>query len=264
MRGLVGPIVVLAVLCAAAPARAGEVSLWACRGPDGAALGPVTTAVNGDAVVEPGCARGRFTRPDPASGSEALARVDVPPATTLTGVRLDRMGRGPGYSALTSVGALESADADGVANFVAGGDWVALRLRCDAADRCADAGLAGFELRSATLTVQDTTEPAVVVGGVREPASGTLDLDVRGTDTGLGLWRARRCSTARGSPARPSAAAPSCLRPTAPSTSRPACCARPRRRSASPSTPRPSPTGRTRSASSCLTLPATRSSRRTR
>ena len=104
MRGLVGPIVVLAVLCAAAPARAGEVSLWACRGPDGAALGPVPVAVSGDTVAELGCARARFTRPDPAAASEAVARVDVPPVTTLTSVRLDRVGRGPGYSAVTSGG----------------------------------------------------------------------------------------------------------------------------------------------------------------
>ena len=45
---------------------------------------------------------------------------------------------------------LESADGDGVTTFTAAGDWVALRLRCEAAERCADAGLAGFELRSAT------------------------------------------------------------------------------------------------------------------
>ena len=190
MRRLVVAFVVLACLVAVAPARAGEVSLWACRGPAGEALGPVLTAATGDTVVEPGCARARFTRPDPAAGSEALARVDVPPVTTLTSVRLDRLGRGPGYSALTSAGALETADGDGVATFTTGGEWVALRLRCEAAERCADAGNAAFELRSATLVVQDTSQPAFAVGGLRDPATGTLALEIQATDGGAGLWRA--------------------------------------------------------------------------
>ena len=114
----------------------------------------------------------------------------MPPATTLSGVRLDRAARGPGYSALTSGGVLESADGDGVATFTATGDWVALRLRCEAAERCSDAGLAGFELRSAALTVNDATAPNLAVGGVRDPAIGTLDLEVNAVDTGVGLWRA--------------------------------------------------------------------------
>ena len=88
------------------------------------------------------------------------------------------------------MGVLESADGDGVVTFTAGGEWVALRLRCEAAERCADAGNAGFELRSATLVVQDATQPALAVGGLRDPASGTLDLDIRATDSGVGLWRA--------------------------------------------------------------------------
>ncbi|HEX6021786.1 MAG TPA: hypothetical protein VFZ00_07315 [Solirubrobacter sp.] len=185
MRRLVVACAVLACLVGAAPARAGEVSLWACPG-------LVITAATGDAVFEPGCARARFTRPDPAAASSAVARIDVPPVTTLTGVRLDRAARGPGYSALTSAGTLETADGDGVVTFATGGDWLELRLRCEtAAERCTDAGDAGFELRAATLVVQDSTAPSLVVGGLRDPASGTLELEVLATDTGIGLWRAR-------------------------------------------------------------------------
>ena len=88
---MVVPVAVLVVLAAAVPARAGEVSLWSCRGPDGAALGaaPFTTIANGDAVIEAGCAgasggmRARFTRADPAGQSDASVRLDVPPGTAL-------------------------------------------------------------------------------------------------------------------------------------------------------------------------------------
>ena len=111
----------------------------------------------------------------------------MPPATTLSGVRLDRAARGPGYSALTSGGVLESADGDGVATFSATGEQVALRLRCEATERCSDASLAGFELRSAAGTVNDASAPNLAVGGVRDPATGTLDLEVNSVDTGIGL-----------------------------------------------------------------------------
>ena len=78
MRRSVGPIVVLAVLCAAAPARAGEVSLWACRGPDGGrARAPVTTAVErGRRWSSPACAAGAIhaTRPGGGVGGVGACR----------------------------------------------------------------------------------------------------------------------------------------------------------------------------------------------
>ena len=221
MRGLVGPSSCSPCCARRRPRAPARSRCGRAAGRTGAALGPVPTAANGDAVVEPGCARARFTRPDPAAGSEAVgarrraARDDADQRAA--GPR----GRGPGYSALTSAGALESADGDGVATFTAGGEWVALRLRCEAAERCADAGTAGFELRSATLTVQDTT--AAGARGRRRARSGERHARPRGPGdrqrrSGSGARRPR--STTRRSPARPSAAAPSCHRPTPPSTSR--------------------------------------------
>lgn len=190
-------LTLLVLLLFAAPASAGEARLWACHGPTGAPLGSdaflraqVFDVEFGGGCDLPGSAlTAGFTRSDPNGQSEAKLIAPVPPGVVLSAVRLDRTARGPGYA----VGALESESAgallDGVATYPASGDSVALHVRCDAAlnARCAGVGTAGFAVRALALTVQDATGPAFVVGGMRSPAGGVIDLDIGASDDGLGL-----------------------------------------------------------------------------
>src|SRR4051794_31369799 len=80
MRRLVTSAGLLAMLAFAAPAHAGDVTLWACHGPAGGALGaaPIQTT---------GTVSGNCDAPATALRADQL-QVQVPAATTLSSVRL--------------------------------------------------------------------------------------------------------------------------------------------------------------------------------
>ncbi|WP_035128012.1 hypothetical protein [Conexibacter woesei] len=173
---------------AAAPtsAPAASVTLWACHGPAGQALGvpPLVASTGGDGVigqVGAGCAgpgdggvRATFTRPDPSGGSFARWRLDVPAGVAVSGVRLARSVFGDfGGTTLEDGGA-------------------AFGVRCEAAPdaRCAASSVPGIDVSSVQVDVVDDAAPRGAVGGVVSPAAGKLSLSVRATDAGLGLARA--------------------------------------------------------------------------
>jgi hypothetical protein len=213
-------------LAAPAPARAGNVTLWACHGPGGQPLGtgPLIENSSGDGVAtgygsacsvqigslaDGGLAAG-FGRPDPLGGSAAGWRVEVPAGTTLTSVGLDRATAGFGaepqssdrqlYEASTSAGVLESsslADATDVARsgavmFPASpAEDVTFGVTCGAplGGRCAapSSGTVGVQVSSIALGVSDDGPPAVAVGGISDPAGDPLPVAITATDPGLGL-----------------------------------------------------------------------------
>ncbi|HEY6886508.1 MAG TPA: hypothetical protein VI300_01975 [Solirubrobacter sp.] len=192
-------LVLLAFCLLMAPASADEARLWACHGPDGAPLGLGASAVDGQSTggscAAPGSA---FTLQFPSATPQGLTgpslRLAVPPGVDLTAVRLDRAARGPGYYASADTATLESETAgqllDDVTTLQASpAGAVKLGLRCDAPvdASCAGAGAAKLDLRSAALIVDDKSAPVAAVGGLRNPASSGLDLDVQAADEGLGL-----------------------------------------------------------------------------
>jgi hypothetical protein len=213
---------------AAAPASApaADVTLWACHGPGGQALGvpPLVAATSGDGVIAAygaGCGgpagalgdggvRATFTRPDPAGGSSARWRLDLPSDLTVAGVRLARRtlglgtlpagdGGGQDYTSETSAGPLEVVDAggaarDGVLSAAApGASFVRFGVACTrtAVERCAAPSSAalGVDVGSIAVAVHDDFAPRGAVGGATSPAAGRLALSVRATDAGIGLAR---------------------------------------------------------------------------
>ena len=198
----ISTLALLAFLALTTPSHAGEARLWACHGPAGAPLGSTAffraqvfdVAFSGGCDLPDSALTGSFTRADPTGASEARLIAAVPPGVTLKSVTLDRTARGPGYSATAPAsGAFESENAgtvlEGVTTAAASGGSVAFGVRCEAAitARCDGLAAAGFSLRSLALTVQDATGPTFAVGGIRSPATGLLDLDVRAFDNGIGL-----------------------------------------------------------------------------
>jgi hypothetical protein len=220
-------VVAAGVALAAPTAFAGNVTLWACHGPTGQPLGagPLAPSSYEDgqfttygsgcsgqaAVLTDGGVVASFGRSDPLAGSYANWRVAVPPGTTLSSVTLDRATRGFGglpqaddpllYQASTSDGVLESTsldDASGLALFgnrtfpVGGGESVTFGVTCGptASGRCAappGSSIPGVDVSAVALEVADDGAPDVAVGGVEDPADGTLPLLLRATDPGLGL-----------------------------------------------------------------------------
>jgi hypothetical protein len=207
-----------------ASAGAAPVTLWGCHGPAGQALGmgAFVASVGGDGVTDTpagGCGsaagdgglRAAFTRVDPVSGSAAGWRVELPAGVAVGDVRLVRRtsgfggtpvaGGGQRYRAVTAGGVLEASSVedstnvplDGAAVFPAtgGGGFVSVGVSCSAADRCAapSATPIGVDLDAVAVTVDDVDAPRGAVGGIVSPASGTLNLNVRATDSGVGLAR---------------------------------------------------------------------------
>ncbi|WP_027005274.1 hypothetical protein [Conexibacter woesei] len=221
-----GLAAVAAGAAVALPAAAGAapVTLWGCHGPAGQALGtaPFTATASGDGtadLVGGGCAdalgdgglRAAFTRPDPATGSAAGWRAELPAGVAVSEVRLVRrtsgfggapvLGGGQRYAAATAGGVLESgsvedgtnAALDGAVAFPApGGGFVSAGVSCAAADRCAapSATPLGVQVDALAVTMDDADAPRGAVGGIVTPASGTVTLSVRATDAGIGLARA--------------------------------------------------------------------------
>lgn len=152
-----------------------------------------------------------FSRPDPAVDSEASWRLEVPEGLALESVRVERAVSGfgdtamPGdpqwYEAETSSEpleslSLESGDPPLEALFrePAKGGFVRLRVGCGPASglqRCEaprSGETVGVEISSFALGVRDDTPPSgPPPGGVQSPASGTLNLGLYASDTGLGL-----------------------------------------------------------------------------
>jgi hypothetical protein len=216
---------------ATAPAAgAAQATLWACHGPAGQPLGtaPFVADAGGDGAAETfagGCGtaagvlddgglRAAFARADPSGGSAAGWQAKLPDGLVVTQVGLSRRtsgfggapvpGGAQGYVAETADGPLESssvgdgtnAPLDGTAAFTAPArSYVRFGLRCasPAAERCAapSATPLAVAVGAVAVTVSDPDAPRGAVGGITSPASGTLALNVRATDEGIGLASAR-------------------------------------------------------------------------
>jgi hypothetical protein len=166
MRRLPVLLALLSSLAVAAPAHAGEVTLWACHGPTGGALGSGRIVTTGP--VGGGC--------DAPQTSISAATLTMTAPADLVSVRLSRRAEA-GYVA-SADRVLESAEEtlDGEVQLAAGGRY--LRLSGPVA------------LRHAALTVRDDTPPTLAVGGARTPATGRMTLTVNAHDEGAGLVRA--------------------------------------------------------------------------
>jgi hypothetical protein len=199
----------------ASSASASDVWLWACHGPSGSPLGNAFGS-NNLTPYDGGCAsaggsldngglRGALT---PANGlitGSANANFTIPSSTKLTGLRVQRratgVAAGLAYSvtAPTSQNALETVNGADVPaddkTFTVDpgatvGGTVSVALGCGAAARCAAGGPATLDVSRIGLKVAETGDaqgPTFAVGGTRSPAAGTLNLDIRANDAGVGL-----------------------------------------------------------------------------
>lgn len=174
-RSLVG-LLVLPFLALATPAHGAEVTLWACAGPGGTGLGkgPIVTAQtsSGDCLGTP--------------LSSTSLRMTVP--ADLVSVSVDRRAQGPGYVA-TAGGELERIDDASMRDGVLAGPASGRELVLSGGTTT---------LRSAALTVDDSTRPTATVA-LPNRASGTLSVPVDAADTGVGL--ASVIATIDGAPA---------------------------------------------------------------
>jgi hypothetical protein len=210
-----------------ASASAASVALWACHGPGGEPLGsaPFSSTASGDGRATGygnGCEgpagtgglTATFSRPDPAGGSVAAWRLDVPSGVVLGEVRIVRATSGFGgtqvsgdpqmYEAATSSTMLELAALDQPSDVPLGGElsvsgvtgrFVRVGVRCEVlgGQRCAappEAGATvGVEVSSVALGVLDGSPPVGAVEGVRSPVESgeTIMLLLEASDTGLGL-----------------------------------------------------------------------------
>jgi hypothetical protein len=200
MRSPLALAVAVVALAAPASARANEVRLWACHGPDGRAVpasydvqrsaGAFVTPTSSVPCATPGdTIRLGFTTPGPPEGSFAVLRLNAPAGVQLVGVWLVRRATGPGYFARTSTTDLEAENAgatlDGVFAHAATGAWVELGLRCASAG-CDMTG-AALDFHSAALVVRDGSSPSFSVSALPASAAGVTALTVDARDTGLGL-----------------------------------------------------------------------------
>jgi hypothetical protein len=204
MRILVALAVAAMALAAPVSARAGDARLWACHGPDGAAVGAsfetyktagsFVTPTSGDACSTPSDSiRVGFTNTSPQEGSFAALRLNAPADVQVLNARIGRTATGPGYYARTATQELEALDApdtrDGVFEHAATGSWVELGLRCASAG-CDMTG-ALLEFRSLALDVRDDVAPSFTLGDLPAYAAGATPLIVDARDTGIGLASVR-------------------------------------------------------------------------
>jgi hypothetical protein len=202
MRRLLA-LAVFAVLAAApASARAGDVMLWACHGPDGRLPLPVSydAARSASAFVtltssQPcqtasDSIRLGFQNTSPPEGSFASLRFTPPPGSSaIEGVWLGRSVTGPGYYARTSTTDLESLDGpgsrDGVFRAEASGAWVELGVRCASAG--CDMTTTQLDFHSLALEVRDDLRPTFGVAQIPGYAAGVVNILVDARDSGIGL-----------------------------------------------------------------------------
>jgi hypothetical protein len=197
-------LALLAFLLPAAPSHAGDARLWACHGPTGQPLGmsdwmqvsaSVDTMVSGGCNLPGSALTVHFTKDAPTGTATGAITVSPPPGVALREITLDRRATGPGYFARSSSRTLETASAGetltGPVTFAdTGSSFVSLGLKCDQpspATSCSGYGDVMLEARSVALTVTDVEAPMFAVGGLRNPADGTLALDIRANDPGIGL-----------------------------------------------------------------------------
>ncbi len=214
--GLTGAV--LALSAGTAPAR--PVALWGCHGPLGQPLGAAglvaAQAGDGSTFAAAGACESAtglvasFARPDPAGGSAASWRADVPAQTTLQGARVVRAittaaapyGAGTPQRYLFSAGgaALESinlldvwATPPGTVIASASGMSATAGVDCPrpAGERCSAAAPGALTIGALVLDVDDAIPPRGSVGGLRSPGRGVLTLEVNAADDGVGLAVAR-------------------------------------------------------------------------
>ncbi|HET6509054.1 MAG TPA: hypothetical protein VFG42_19830 [Baekduia sp.] len=216
---IAGLSAVVLALGAGATAQARPVALWGCHGPVGQPLGAAglatTTGGDGTATSPSVCDGGAplvasFSRPDPAGGSTAGWRADVPNGTTLTGAQLVRTivpatapyadGTPQRYRLRSSLATLESvnlldawATPPGAFGAAASGGWVAAGVECarPAGERCGAGSAGAVRVDALVLEVDDADAPSGSVGGVVSPARGALSLTVNAADAGVGVARAQ-------------------------------------------------------------------------
>ncbi|MDA0163298.1 hypothetical protein OM076_23690 [Solirubrobacter ginsenosidimutans] len=201
MRRLLA-LAVFAVLAAApASARASDVMLWACHGPDGRPLpvsydasqsagASVTLTSSQPCQTAADTIRLGFQNTSPPEGSYASLRFTPPVGSTaIEGVWIGRRVTGPGYFARTSNSDLESLDGagtlDGVFNKTVGGSWVELGVRCATAG-CDMTGSA-VEFRFLALQVRDDLRPVFDVAQIPSYAAGVVNILIDARDGGIGL-----------------------------------------------------------------------------
>lgn len=216
IAGLIGAVLVLS----AGAASARPVALWGCHGPLGQPLGAAgliaTQAGDGATFAAAGACESAtglvasFSRPDPAGGSVASWRADVPAQTTLQGARLVRTittaaapyGAGTaqryrfsaGGAVLESINLLDVwATPPGTVIASASGTSATAGVDCQrpADERCAAAAPGAVTIGALVLDVDDPAPPRGSVGGLRSPARGVLTLEVNAADDGVGLASAR-------------------------------------------------------------------------
>jgi hypothetical protein len=212
----------------AAPASAGaaDAVLWACHGPDQQPLGAgsLTAPTSGDGTTSSyggGCATAGtqdtaglaagFTTPSPATGSAAAWQLLVPSGVTLRSVTVTRKttgfggtpvaGGGLSYATTASGTTLEAASVEDASNAALDGtfnapsvigSYVRVGVACAAALNCAPptSTPVAVGIGAIALGVSDDSPPAGAVGGITDPAIGSLSLSIRAIDTGLGLYDA--------------------------------------------------------------------------
>jgi hypothetical protein len=202
MRRLLALAVFAVLLAAPASARAGDVMLWACHGPDGrlplpvsydaaSSAGAFVTLTSSQPCQGPADAiRLGFQNASPPEGSFASLRF-TPPAgsSAIEGVWLGRSVTGPGYYARTSTTELESLDGpgsrDGIFRAAAGGAWVELGVRCASAG--CDMTTTHLDFHSVALVVRDDAAPTFGVAQIPSYAAGVVNILVDARDSGIGL-----------------------------------------------------------------------------
>ena len=201
MRRLLALAVFAVLLAAPASARANDVMLWACHGPDGQPLPAsydaarsagafVTFTSSQPCQTDSDTVRLGFQNTSPPAGSFASLRFTPPVGSSgIEGVWLGRRVTGPGYFARTSTTDLEALDGagtlDGVFSQAASGSWVELGVRCVSAG--CDMTDTSLEFRFLALKVRDDALPTFGVSQIPAYAAGVAELIVDARDTGIGL-----------------------------------------------------------------------------
>jgi hypothetical protein len=205
MRRLLALAVFAVLIAAPASARAGDVTLWACHGPDGRLPLPVSydaarsagafvTLTSGQPCqTASDTIRLGFQNTSPPEGSFASLRFTPPAGSSeIEGVWLGRSVTGPGYYARTSTTDLESLDGpgslDGVFRGPATGAWVELGVRCASAG--CNMTTTQLDFRSLALQVRDDLAPTFGVGQIPSYAAGVVNVLVDARDSGIGLSNA--------------------------------------------------------------------------
>jgi len=217
---------ILGVTASSASAADNEIWFWACHGPDGApvtltkGLG-ATTSYSGtltNTCADPaGALSATLNSSDGTIGgySEATSVFDIPSGLQVSAVKLTRSTRGFGgsstaplrYQARTQAGPLEQirmdapghADSSGEKTLAATasstGDQLRIGVLCDSATvntPCASSSPVGVDISRVGIQAAEITSPTdngaphMAVGGITDPAAGTLNLDIQATD-GVGL-----------------------------------------------------------------------------